>query len=220
MTRRLLGLFARRPEAGRVKTRLAASIGAGPAAVLYEAMLLDIADQHARSDHDLALWYTPDDAEPWFREHLPAVYRRLAQRGPDLASRMRVFFQVHADEGYDRIVLRGTDSPSLPAERVEEAFHALDDADLVVCPDLDGGYNLIGLCAPCDAILDIPMSTASVLEQTLARAEREGLRTQSLEAHHDVDTIHDLERLAGDIDATRAPRTARFIRESVRPRRH
>jgi len=213
VSRRLLALFARRPEAGRVKTRLAPAIGAEQASVLYQAMLLDIADQHARSDHDLALWYTPEDAEPWFREHLPARYRLLAQRGPDLGSRMRVFFQVHGDEGYDRIVLRGTDSPSLPEERIQQAFAALDEVDLVLCPDLDGGYNLIGLRAACDQIFDIPMSTASVLDQTLVLAERAGLRAQLLEPHHDVDTADDLERLAGDIDASRAPRTARLIRK-------
>ncbi len=214
--RSLLALFARRPAPGQVKTRLAPAIGAEQAAVLYEAMLLDIVDQHARSERDLALWYTPEDAEPWFREHLPAAYRLFAQRGPDLASRMRVFFQAHADEGYDRIVLRGTDSPSLPEERIEEAFAALDQADLVLCPDLDGGYNLVGLCAPCDQIFDIPMSIASVLDETLARAEHVGLFTHLLEAHHDVDTADDLERLAGDIDPRRVPRTARFIRAQRR----
>ena len=207
----LLALFARRPTAGQVKTRLAPAIGAEQAAVLYEAMLLDIADQHAESQRDLALWYTPEDAARWVREHLPPAYRLYAQRGPDLASRMSALFQVHAEEGYDRIVLRGTDSPSLPEERIEEAFAALEQVDLVLCPDLDGGYNLIGLCAPCDQIFDIPMSTVSVLEETLACARRMGLRTHLLEAHHDVDTVDDLERLGGEIDAGRAPRTARFI---------
>jgi len=156
VTRNLLALFAKAPRPGTVKTRLAPDFGAEAAAALYRAMLLDIADQHAgQAGCDLALWYAPDDAEGWFRAHVPEAYRLLPQTGPDLGARMRAFFAHHFDEGYTRIVLRGTDSPTLPQDRVNKALSALESDDLVICPDLDGGYNLVGLCGrdvtPCSS---------------------------------------------------------------------
>lgn len=216
MSRELLALFAKLPRAGDVKTRLAPALGADEAARLYEAMLLDVVDQHAGAARDLALWFTPAEGRSWFEANVPSVYRLIPQQGADLAARMRALFRRHAAEGYDRIVLRGTDSPTLPPARLEEAFAALADRDLVLCPDLDGGYNLIGLCAACDEMFDIPMSHASVLALTLARAEASGLRTHLLEAHHDVDTAADLELLAAGIHGAEAPRTLAWLRETGR----
>ena len=129
---------------------------------------------------------------------------------------MRALFRTHTAEGYDHMVLRGTDSPTLPRDRIDAAFAALDDHDVVLCPDLDGGYNLIGLCAARDEMFDIPMSTAAVLDETRERAEAAGLRVRLLEPHHDVDTADDLERLAAGLDAVDAPRTLAWLRRKGR----
>ena len=149
---------------GQVKTRLASEISLEGAAALYEAMLLDILDQHAAErDCDRALWFAPPEARPWFEKFEPAGWRVLPQAGPDLASRMATLFRVHASEGYQRIVLRGTDSPTLPAARVAEAFAALERAELALCPDRDGGYNLIGLRTAHDGLFQLELSHAGVL---------------------------------------------------------
>jgi rSAM/selenodomain-associated transferase 1 len=213
----VLALFAKAPIPGQVKTRLVPSLSAEQAAELYEAMLLDILDQHARSTGaDLVLWYAPAESSEWFRARAPAAYRLLAQAGPDLASRMAHLFRFHASEGYDRIVLRGTDSPTLPAARVAEAFAALERVDLVLCPDRDGGYNAIGLRAPADALFDLELSRASVLDQTLLRAREARLRFELLEPHYDVDVPEDVLRLRRDVLADvskgNTPRTSRWLR--------
>lgn len=221
MSRDLLALFAKCPRPGEVKTRLVPELGATDAAALYEAMLLDIVEQHSNppADRDLALWFSPEDAEPWFRSNVPPAYRLLAQEGSDLPKRMRALFERHSAEGYTRIVLRGTDSPTLPGARIDGAFATLSDSDLVLCPDLDGGYNLIGLCAPCDDIFDISMSTASVLDETVARAEAAGLRVRLLDPHHDVDVPADLALLRAGLDPVCAPRTARWLAARPAPMR-
>lgn len=211
VTRRLLALFAKAPVAGQVKTRLVPPLAGEDAARLYEAMLLDVVDLHAAWGGALALWYTPAAALEWFRRRVPAAYRLLPQEGPDLGRRMAHLFRVHAAEGHDAIVLRGTDSPTLPACRVDAAFAALEAADLVVCPDRDGGYNLIGLRAPHDELFDLAMSTASVLEQTLERARVLGLRLDVLPRHYDVDTAEDLALLRADPAALACRRTARWL---------
>jgi rSAM/selenodomain-associated transferase 1 len=216
VSRRLLALFAKLPRPGEVKTRLAPSVGEEGAARLYEAMLLDILAQHAEAGCDLALWFTPAEGRPWFEKHAPERYRLHEQQGPDLASRMGALFRAHTTERYDHVVLRGTDSPTLPVARIDEAFDALERSDVVVCPDLDGGYNLIGLCAARDEMFNISMSTGSVLDETLARADAAGLRVTLLPAHHDVDTGDDLALLAAGISGVEAPRTRAWLRENWR----
>jgi rSAM/selenodomain-associated transferase 1 len=213
MSRRILALFAKAPFPGQVKTRLATEISLESAAALYEAMLLDILDQHgAERDCARALWFAPADARAWFERNAPAGYRLLPQSGAGLAERMAALFRFHADEGFDRIVLRGTDSPTLPLERVEQAFAALEFAELALCPDRDGGYNLIGLRSACDGLFALELSHAGVLSQTLANARSLGLRVELLPAHHDVDTHADWLRLVPELDPRLTPRTLKVSR--------
>jgi hypothetical protein len=213
MSRRILALFAKAPLPGQVKTRLAPELSLAQAAELYEAMLRDILDQHAtQRSFDLALWFTPQGERPWFERAAPPGVRLLPQIGESLAARMAELFRSHEAEGYDRIVLRGTDSPTLPLARVDEAFAALERADLVLCPDRDGGYNLIGLRARCDALFALELSHAGVLTQTLAKARQLGLRADLLPAHHDVDTWADFLVLSREVDARLTPRTLEITR--------
>ncbi len=214
MSRRILTLFAKAPVAGQVKTRLAPAISLENAARLYEAMLLDIVEQHATErDCERAIWFSPVGAREWFERFTRAGWRLLPQTGPDLAARMGELFRRHQAEGFDRIVLRGTDSPTLPAERVSEAFAALDHSEIVLCPDRDGGYNLIGLRGGCDPLFDLELSRSDVLGQTLARARALGLRVELLPAHYDVDTFEDLLRLVPDLEPLRTPHTLERLRE-------
>ena len=108
--------------------------------------------------------------------------------------------------GAPRVVLRGSDSPLIDAEVVEAALAALDAVDLVLRPDRDGGYSLVGSKRPIPGLFEHPMSTPTVLADTLANAERLGLRTRVLEPGFDVDTLADLRRL----EALRSPRLARL----------
>lgn len=213
-SRSVLALFAKAPVPGQVKTRLCPPLAPEEAAELYQAMLLDIVEQHAADvdpQLELALWFAPAEAESWFRKHVPSRYRVLPQRGPNLAARMRALFHHHAAQGAVRMVLRGTDSPTLPGARVREAFEALGSADLVLCPDRDGGYNLIGLRKPADRLFEVEMSTESVLEATLVRSGELGMSVALLEPHHDVDTGPDLSLLAREVDAEQTPRTHAWL---------
>ncbi len=210
----MLALFAKEPVAGSVKTRLSPPFSLEEAASFYESMLRDILDQHSPSDGvDRVVWYEPDSAAEWFRGAVPEGYRLMPQRGDTLAERMQYLFHRHGTEGYTRVVLRGTDSPTLPVERIEEAFDQLDKSDVVLCPDLDGGYNLIGLQGPQDSLFELEMSTASVLDQTLERARTAGLRIALLAAHHDVDTGSDVKLLEPELSEALTPRTLRWLRD-------
>ncbi len=217
MHRSVLALFAKAPVPGQVKTRLSPPLTPTEAAELYEAMLLDTVAQHqVRPGRGLFLWFAPAEAEGWFRAHIPPRFRLRPQRGAGLAERMRALFEEHASEGADRIVLRGTDSPTLPPERIREAFELLESADLVLCPDRDGGYNLIGLRRPAPELFDLELSTGSVLDTTLEHAQALGMSVALLEPHHDVDTQADLELLASTAKPEQAPLTCRWLAANLR----
>lgn len=212
--RSILALFAKAPHPGQVKTRLCPPLSPAQAAELYEAMLLDILDQHRGAPVALALWYTPATSEGWFKANAPSGYALHVQEGATLALRMRALFRHYAQQGYTRIVLRGTDSPSLPAARIDEAFEALVRADLVLCPDRDGGYNLIGLRGRADTLFEVEMSTHSVLQATVDRGRALGMRVELLAPHHDVDTAADLCLLANELCEQRTPRTRAWLARS------
>ena len=215
MSKSLLALFAKLPLPGQVKTRLCPPLSASEAASLYEAMLRDILDQHASLEGaERVLWFSPPEALSWFERAAPVGYGLRPQQGRDLAARMRRLFRVHAQEGYGRIVLRGTDSPTLPTERVSAAFEALERVDLVLCPDRDGGYNLIGLRHPCDELFELELGTAQVLERTVARAGEAGLCVEILPPHHDVDTAQDLMRIRDELSEALTPRTLDWLRNT------
>jgi rSAM/selenodomain-associated transferase 1 len=209
---RIVGLFAKAPVPGQVKTRLSPPLSPAECAQLYKAMLLDVLEQHARAGGaDLVLWYAPAESAVWFEARAPAGCRLLPQRGPSLGARLASAFRTHTAEGYERIAIRGTDSPTLPLERVSEAFEALEHAEVVLCPDRDGGYNLIALRAACDALFEIEMSTESVLQQTRKRAAEQGMSCAVLSPHHDVDVIEDLERVRAELSVASTPRTLAWL---------
>lgn len=195
----LLVVFAKRPEPGRVKTRLCPPFTPEEAAGLYAALLEDVLEETSRIGRALGiatcLALDPPDAVAEFAGLLPAGMDLVAQRGDGLSARMEHAAASAFAAGHAPVLLRGSDSPLLGAETVAEALAALREHDLAVCPDLDGGYNLIGLAAPAPGLFDHPMSTARVLEDTLARARAAGLRARVLPAGFDVDTVDDLVHL-------------------------
>jgi glycosyltransferase A (GT-A) superfamily protein (DUF2064 family) len=98
-------------------------------------------------------------------------------------------------QGHAPVLLRGSDSPALGPRRLAAALRALERADLVLLPDRDGGYSLVGLRRPAPGLFAHPMSTPEVLRDTLARARERALESALLETGFDVDTAADLRSL-------------------------
>jgi glycosyltransferase A (GT-A) superfamily protein (DUF2064 family) len=114
------------------------------------------------------------------------------------------------------VVIVGSDSPSLPADRLRTAVHLLRSGgvDGVIGPSEDGGYYLLGLHVPCpELFVGVAWSTERVLAETLERAARAGRRLAVLAPWYDVDTMADLRRLAAELRVTEAgaPRTRRLL---------
>jgi len=201
-------VFAKAPRPGEVKTRLTPPLTPETAAALYAALLADVLRTTAAIADSLGLdpWLAvhPPDACAEMSRRAPSGFRVLAQRGRTLSQRMEWVARETAAAGAARILLRGSDSPLLDRDRVAAALAALGEVDVSLCPDLDGGYSLVGLRGPAPGLFDHPMSTRSVLEDTLANAAAAGLSTRTLEASFDIDTIEDLGRLAAFREAPEA----------------
>lgn len=151
-----LVLFMKAPRPGTVKTRLTPRVTMDEAAELYRAFILDTLHLAQRTEvASLFVAWTPDDGQAELTAALgcpgdPDV-NWLRQRGRHLGERLSNAFATFRQDGWEKTVVLGGDSPLLPPAFVEEAFEALDRHDVVLGPADDGGYYLIGLSEPSGA---------------------------------------------------------------------
>lgn len=201
--RAALVVFAKAPIPGQVKTRLCPPLTPDEAATLHGSFVLDTLERTKAAVAKLTvpldryLACAPSSAHVFFKimEERQGV-TLLDQVGDDLGARMHQAFEALFAKGYQRVLIVGTDVPSLPLDHYKQALALLDANDLVLGPALDGGYFLIGLkrAAP-DLFTDMPWSTDQVLARTQEKARSLGLKTVLLPAWRDVDTIEDLQAL-------------------------
>jgi rSAM/selenodomain-associated transferase 1 len=222
----VVGIFGKQPEPGQVKTRLAGELGREAAAAIHEAMLFDTLETWS-SETVLAsggrrvLVYSPADAGPWFDPRVPACYALQPQVEGDLGARMHAFFEGEFEDGATRVVLIGSDSPTLDPTIVITAFLCLEGRDVVLGPSTDGGYYLVGARRSVPPIFKgIAWSSPAVLSQTIDQLKDTGLSLAILPPWYDVDTPDAWRILAGHIRALRRaglnpglPRTERLIEE-------
>lgn len=183
----VLVVFLRAPIPGRVKTRLAASVGAEAACEVYRALASHVVGAVRNGPWHTQLWVDAVDGSEHVRDWLGM--EPLVQQGDDLGARMR-----HAvDVASGPCVVIGTDAPDVDASVVAEAFSALEHADVVIGPAYDGGFYLIGLRCPMPGVFDrVAWSTEQVLQQTVGNAVNAGSRVQLLAPLRDIDTLDDL----------------------------
>jgi rSAM/selenodomain-associated transferase 1 len=220
--RSLLGLFARHPAPGLVKTRLAAALSPDAAAALYSAFTQDIVARFRHVAARRILAFTPSDiaAREHFHQLAAGDYELWPQPDGSLGERLHAFFDAHLAAA-DRSVVIGSDSPTLPAEFAARALELLGERDCVLGPAADGGYYLIALRRPSPALFEgIEWGTPRVLEQTVDRLRQAGLSLHLLPVWYDVDTPDDLAFLRGDLAAMRhaglpveVPATDQALRE-------
>jgi rSAM/selenodomain-associated transferase 1 len=189
-------VFAREPELGRVKTRLAAGIGAEAALAVYRELLALTAAAVAAAQVPATVWLAEaptvaDPAQP--RPEWPGFPWRVQPAADSLGARMAQAFAETFAAGAGRVVIIGTDCPGLSTELLQQAFDQLLHHELVVGPADDGGYYLLGMNKlEAELFSNKDWSTATVLPDTLADAARLGLRVARLPTLHDVDSAQDL----------------------------
>lgn len=203
-------LFARAPQRGRVKTRLVPPLTAHQALALHlaclEATARLLASLPNRIHRFLYLTGTPRRARRSMRRlGLPAAVTVRTQRGRDLGARLERMFRELFAAGYERVLVIGSDTPTLPRTRLLEALASLRRVEVVVGPTEDGGYYLIGCRrSPLpDIFRGIPWGTAQTFARTRARLRRTRVRFRVLPRWYDVDRPADLARLAREVARAR-----------------
>ena len=166
-------LFAKKPEAGSVKTRLQPEFSPIESVELYTNFAKDCIENLARASIDRRLIaYTPSDAEKTLRElnRSFASFEYYPQGSGNLGLRLERVFNFVFSKGGERVVALGTDTPTLPVNYINSAFDLLGHNDVVLGPAMDGGYYLIGSRIDVgDLFRDISWGTDNVFEQTIDR---------------------------------------------------
>jgi rSAM/selenodomain-associated transferase 1 len=200
----VLGLFAKWPRAGDVKTRLAADSSTEWAAEVASAFLHDLVDRLAAVQAHRVLAFTPSAAEAAFADLARGRYALAPQAEGDLGRRLAAFFSEQFRAGARSVVVLGTDSPTLPLAIVEQAFAELQRADVVLGPATDGGYYLIGCAGRLPPVFeDIAWGTSSALLDTVRRLAASACRLAVLSPWYDVDALDDWRMLEGHVAALR-----------------
>ena len=193
--KKALIIFSKSPTHGRVKTRLRPRLSHAQTGGLYRAFVEDIlsATQKLRGVTTF-MACTPTSKDPFFKlltDQYPVGL--LEQRGNDLGTRMRNVFQEVLEAGFGKVVIIGSDSPTLPLEYIRKAFYFLSDHDLVLGPSQDGGYYMIGCRKDIPAVFEgVPWGSDQVLSVTLNRVADHKLNCTLLPFWYDVDTPSDL----------------------------
>lgn len=201
--RAALVIFAKAPIPGQVKTRLCPPLTTDEAASLHGSFVLDTLERSKTAvaklklPLDRYLACAPSSTLVFFKimEERQGV-KLTDQVGDDLGARMNQAFETMFARGYKRVLIVGTDVPTLPLDHYKQALALSETNDLVLGPALDGGYYLIGLkrTAP-DLFTNIPWSTDQVLRLTQEKATKMGLKTALISPWRDVDTIDDVQAL-------------------------
>ena len=203
-------VFAKNPVPNQVKTRLVPPLSPEQAATLYTAFLTDWCDTLAKlPDVDIIIAYTPAEAQSDLQALIgeDAIY--IPQIGDDLGGRLASATQWATEQEYTKILLVGSDSPTLPISYISKAFTLLDSRDIVVGPSTDGGYYLIGFSATNITMAvpfifeEIAWSTADVFQQTVASIRSLKVTFGLLPPWYDIDTADDLAFLHAHISAMR-----------------
>lgn len=181
-------IFVRKPELGKVKTRLAAQIGNEKALQIYHQLLDHTRTVVTETSCDPFVFVTEtQEGEYW------KGFSMEIQSMGDLGVKMHDAFEFLFDKGYAKVVIIGSDCPELSQVHLEKAYQLLDQHDLVIGPASDGGYYLLGMKKLYPLLWkDKNWSTPSVYQNTISTIQKLQLSFGELEVLNDLDEEKDI----------------------------
>ena len=188
-SKKALIIFTRNPELGKVKTRLATTVGDESALKIYKFLVQHTADITAKAQADKFVFYSEEihKDDTWDNN----VYSKKLQKGDDLGIRMYNAFTEVFSLGYDQAIIIGSDMHDLNTQDLNNAFSELEDHDYVIGPAKDGGYYLLGMKQPNQTIFNKKQwGKDVVLKDTLEDLKNESVK--KLEERNDVDYYSDI----------------------------
>lgn len=182
-------VMAKNPVLGKVKTRLAATIGHKRALMVYQKLLQHTYQVCVPFASDTIFYFTDyvETSEKW------GGFKQDIQVGDKLGVRMSNAFNKAFEEGKEKVVIIGTDCIEINSDSIDSAFKALDDYDVVIGPAEDGGYYLLGMKKMHQAFfLNKRWSTETVFIDTIEDVKALHLSHKNLPTLTDIDTEKDL----------------------------
>lgn len=189
MGKELLLIFTKNPQLGKVKTRLAKTIGDEKALFIFNKLLSKTSKVVEKVNMHKSLYYSDyiHDKDLWEGR----VSDKNIQEGNCLGERMANAFKKGFDDGFNRIIIIGTDLWDLDPKIIKKSFKALKNKDGVIGPAMDGGYYLLGLSKWIPQVFDRKnWGSSSVFDDTVADFKKNTL--VQLETKNDVDYFEDL----------------------------
>jgi len=184
-------IFVRNLEKGKVKKRLAKSLGEDKAIAVYKFLLEYTKDVTISCKYSLFVFYSHYiHINDVFDDN---VFSKHVQEGNDLGEKMKNAFQKVFELGCKNVCIIGSDCYELQTEIVQEAFEKLPEKDIVIGPATDGGYYLLGMKKLYPGLfINKDWGTSAVLDDTLETIKKTGLSSSQLPVLNDIDTIDDL----------------------------
>lgn len=184
-------IFVRNQELGKVKTRLAKTVGESNALKIYTELLQKTSDIAVKVQCFRVVYYSNwVDFNDMFN---PTYFYKDEQVGEGLGERMKNAFENSFEEGASKVVCIGSDCYDLTTEIIEQAFKQLDDSDVVFGPAEDGGYYLIGMKTLITELFeDKEWGNSDVLLDSILSVKQLNKQHNLLQTLNDVDEEKDL----------------------------
>ncbi len=192
MSKNLLIIFTRNPELGKVKTRLAKSIGDENALTIYKTLLDRTEKTTKYLDCDKAVYYSVKirNNDIWDA----SIYLKHQQYGDDLGIRMHNAFSEAFNNKYDKVAIIGSDLFDLNPNHINEAFERLNSNDIVIGPAHDGGYYLLAMKSLYSQVFkNKNWGTSTVFNDTIKDLKNKPIHL--LETLNDIDVYDDLKNI-------------------------
>jgi len=190
-------VFIKFPAEGKVKTRLAKTMGNKFAVSLFR-----VCAEHTFSEllkveemgSDLFFFCSEQNEIEQVMEWAGNNFKYYSQQGRDLGIKMYNAFNTVFKEGYKKAIIIGTDTPDISMNIIQSAISVLDNYSVVIGPANDGGYYLLGFKSKLiDLFSGIEWSTNSVLDKTIEKLNKSNLNYYILDELTDIDTLEDLQ---------------------------
>lgn len=188
MSKALVIVFVKNIKLGKVKTRLAKTIGNQGAFEIYSELVKVTEKATENLLVDKRIYYSDAVVDTKWKNDYKTV-----QHGIDLGERMKNAFKKGFEDGYERIVLIGSDLPDITVNHINKGLEVLKQNEVAFGPAEDGGYYLIGLSKMYNFVFDNkPWSKTNLLEETLSELKENGVTFTTLDTLNDIDTYEDL----------------------------
>ena len=188
MSKNLLIVFVKNIILGKVKTRLAKTIGDEGAFKIYRELVGITEKETLKVNADRHIYFSDVIiTSKWQGD------QKFVQEGVDLGIRMHNAFLEGFAQGYENIIVIGSDLPDISNEVIQAGFDQLESNNVVFGPADDGGYYLLGMSNMTNSIFENkPWSQSTLLDVTLQELSEQQKSVALLPTLNDIDTFEDL----------------------------